>query len=507
MLRTFVAAAAITAALALFSTPTTHGGSTPGQIDLVAIDTDPTGNQPNGPLGPVDSCREVAVGETFMVDVIVDEIDGSDGITGFSLEFVHPDDHVTVESWTAAGLMLDSMPGSNLLTGLSESLPDGDGRFLMVVLDFGAGAITNEVGKGVLARLNLRAGDAGYAFLEVQTIDVSSVDEYASTHELSVGTTQGGLIAIGASCAAASDPDGDGFCTPGLTDANCSGADNCPGEANADQGDRDNDGRGDACDPCPDSSTGTAIDHDLDGLPTCLDNCSNKANPAQEDSNDNGVGDICENEIGILSATAECPEEAVVDEQFECSIEVEFINYGPMTPVELGGSASAYSSFCLPVESENEYQFALLGVGETHHFVATVTFDCSQLGDQLISARFNLHMTDPALVDPDSTDNTWDDLFTIDVQGVGPSSTSVPSQNPTPTAQQPSTTLTPDPCACDLVTATPALSPAALPQAGQQALAAAGGSLAPLAAALGLGGAALIASALFARRRPYRIGK
>jgi hypothetical protein len=83
----------------------THG-ATPGRVDLVAVDADPTGNQQNGPLGPVDECREVAVGETFDIDVIVDEVYVNDGLAGWEFRLSYDAALVRVVGIDIAGQML-----------------------------------------------------------------------------------------------------------------------------------------------------------------------------------------------------------------------------------------------------------------------------------------------------------------------------------------------------------------------------------------------------------------
>ena len=88
----------------------------------------------------------------------------------------------------------------------------------------------------------------------------------------------------------ADDGDGDGF----GSGANCFGHDTCPGQANPDQADGDNDGRGDLCDNCPARWNPDQADGDDDGRGTLCDNCPGVANPAQTDSDGDGEGDECD---------------------------------------------------------------------------------------------------------------------------------------------------------------------------------------------------------------------
>ncbi len=78
------------------------------------------------------------------------------------------------------------------------------------------------------------------------------------------------------------------------------------------QADGDNDGKGDACDPCPsDPNDGCAPvdadDFDGDGWANGVDNCPDMGNAGQEDADGDGIGDACDNCPTANPAFASCP--------------------------------------------------------------------------------------------------------------------------------------------------------------------------------------------------------
>ena len=119
------------------------------------------------------------------------------------------------------------------------------------------------------------------------------------------------------------DADGDGVCdVPALSDGNdCSGTDNCPGVANADQSDFDADSLGDACDD----------DVDGDGAANAVDACPNTpvgatmaaapgcstAQVAAFDSDGDGACDdaaaAAAAPSGVCAGVDPCPQDALDD--------------------------------------------------------------------------------------------------------------------------------------------------------------------------------------------------
>lgn len=106
----------------------------------------------------------------------------------------------------------------------------------------------------------------------------------------------------------ASQLDGDGDCAPlklnsaywdgtkWLKDPHCGDpCDNCSGQSNPYQEDKDADDVGDLCDNCPDDANPWQEDYDNDTYGDVCDNCWLRANPDQANADGDNLGDVCDN--------------------------------------------------------------------------------------------------------------------------------------------------------------------------------------------------------------------
>ncbi len=148
----------------------------------------------------------------------------------------------------------------------------------------------------------------------------SDSDTRGDACDLCPGTAPAAATDVNGCSQAQVDQDADGICSPGAPSGGpigCTGSDNCPNNANTNQLDADNDGRGNACDLCPGTGPAAATDAngcaalqvDADGdaicnpgapstgpIPGCTgsDNCPNNANNSQADADGDGRGDSCD---------------------------------------------------------------------------------------------------------------------------------------------------------------------------------------------------------------------
>ena len=174
LIATFVSAALV---LALVSASTMVSAThSPSLIGLLAIDANVEGNTATS-IGPVNGCARVEPGAQIDVDFVVDAIPEDRPIMGYQYEFRYNPDLLEVVG-AHYDLMLAAVGAYEPFadSDITDQLPDSDGSFGLIVLDFASQAAVPEAnlleanverGKGVLARITLRAKAPGVSAVTV----------------------------------------------------------------------------------------------------------------------------------------------------------------------------------------------------------------------------------------------------------------------------------------------------------------------------------------------------
>jgi hypothetical protein len=240
-------------------------GGTGQDPNIIGIDVIATGNT-QSTLGVIDTCREVAIGETFDVDVFLDDVPvGQDFSTqDYFLTFDNTKLSAVSQDHSASLILLGKVAGSNVF---DASPTPSASTFHSAILDIGIPASTyaEQPGdRGVLGRYTLQATASGLATLNLSNNAIalgnsSGVDWFPTDIDEvwdASYSPQYGIIAIApATCGTPVSP----TATPPVSST-----------------------------PTPPS------DVDGDGVPDFGDNCPLVSNPDQTDTNGDGIGDACE---------------------------------------------------------------------------------------------------------------------------------------------------------------------------------------------------------------------
>jgi hypothetical protein len=267
----------------------------------IGVDTDPSGNTATS-LGPRETSRTVACGDTFEMDLFVQDV--TDLLAwSVSLKYdssvlrISAQDVQMFQAANAGSEVRDRSLGDLALAG-----GWGGGYYDVAAADVGEPAASvADSGSGVLARLTLAAIGTGTSSANLWDPRLWRADGAT----ISVGPTSSAEVTVVGPC---QDSDGDG-----IDDR----VDNCPEDANfeqtnTDMGDQDGDGRegedgiddvdndGDTLvdeDP-PGDPEGDVCDDDNDNdtITDVNDNCPLVPNRGQADSDNDGVGDACDDD-------------------------------------------------------------------------------------------------------------------------------------------------------------------------------------------------------------------
>jgi hypothetical protein len=278
-----------------------------GGMDAMTIDMDPSAPPANTAtsIGSIQSCARINENgvmdadedgvDTMTVDVLADNIPSDAPMNVYQYHLGYSAGNVSVQFQiigllaTAPGSIADNLP--------SDPLPDSDGLYHAVGVDFGPFPASYETGSGFLDRLFI-SSEAG-----------AVAGEYALT--LSSAGHQDGLgfyppDAINDATVAVNQPCGGGPPDADL-DGVADGSDNCMTTANAFQGNQDADGLGDACDPDSDADgTANATDNDDDNdgvFDTAEGECRDDVDSADANTL---VNDGCPQVSGTAESGGEC---------------------------------------------------------------------------------------------------------------------------------------------------------------------------------------------------------
>lgn len=186
----------------------------------LGIDADPTGNSADS-LGSRDDCISVNQGDTFDVDVTIEDV--SELLAWEAFLTYDPD---VVEVLERDVELFQAADGVSTVFDVSQSTPDSDGTYGLGAVDI-ADPEAPDSGSGVLARLTLKAKGPGSSPLALPLMDLNedTVPDRGPTlkdvaGELIGDETEDGLfdgpvsdaeVLVGSPCPAGDSDGDDGF--------------------------------------------------------------------------------------------------------------------------------------------------------------------------------------------------------------------------------------------------------------------------------------------------------
>jgi hypothetical protein len=137
---------------------TDAGAQSSDTIRIIAIDADVTGNTATS-LGPLNACTRAEPGSNVVLDLVVDAVPASRPFIAFQVDIVYDPTLLTLTT-TDNEFLLGANGTFEPFEGLSDPLPDTDGRYTIIVADLSQLELA-ESGPGVLTRLTFAAKGRG----------------------------------------------------------------------------------------------------------------------------------------------------------------------------------------------------------------------------------------------------------------------------------------------------------------------------------------------------------
>lgn len=194
--------------------PESIGGvSAQSSTTTLAVDVNTDGNTSTA-LGTRDLCAQVSAGDTFQVDVTIENVTALTALEAF---ITYDENVVTVTDRKVKDQFLASAGESNVFDA-SESVPDVDGRYRMEAAIIPADDPIGADGSGVLARLTLEAKGPGVTTLSLTPSQTDIPDRPVAATLTNVNAAQIG------------DSDGDSYFDGPILDAQVAVDQACPGQ-------------------------------------------------------------------------------------------------------------------------------------------------------------------------------------------------------------------------------------------------------------------------------------
>jgi hypothetical protein len=170
-------------------------------INLLAVDTDPTGNTATS-LGTIDDCAVIQSGQPVNVDIVVDSVPSA-GVSGLGVDVMYDASVLRVTAINYNYMM--TAGGGAIMFAFMDPLPDSDGDFRADIADLSQNF---ETGQGVLARVTFEAVDTGVSPI-VLTDQISGdnltdiLDSNSAFYDIS--EVRAANISVGAACPTPAD--------------------------------------------------------------------------------------------------------------------------------------------------------------------------------------------------------------------------------------------------------------------------------------------------------------